>query len=404
MLEQRNILCISNPSWEGDYTTTIVELMAVAAEQHRVLYVDYPFTLKDLLFTFLGKAKAPWKRLLGLKPRLRTIDLSEHHSVQVLTPPTVLSINFLKEGWLYRRLLKLNSAIVARSIEKALAELGMQQDLIVIDAFNPAMGLYNIGRFNERLHLYHCYDEIGAAKWVGTHGAELEAEYMPRVDGIVCTSRGLYHAKKLYNENTYLVPNGVDFERFHRGFKDNISAEKKIIGYVGSIDDRLDYVLLQKLFREYPDWEFHFAGRCNYGRGYSLLRQFANVRLLGAMPPQQLPEALATFHAGLIPFVENDFTRGVYPLKINEYLASGIPVILTKFSDLSEFSSIASICESHEAFSHALRREVQEDSLQRRRERVEIARANSWPGRWQQIERVAEQIEAKQQLASVPQK
>jgi glycosyltransferase involved in cell wall biosynthesis len=394
MLDQRNLLCISNPTWEGDYAKTIVELMTVAAEKHKVLYVDYQFTIKDLLFAFLGKSNAPWKRMLGIESRLRRMELSEHHDVYVLTPPTILTINFLKDGWLYRRLLKLNSDIVARSIARALNKLKMNRDLILIDAFSPGMGLYNIGRFNETAHLYHCYDEIGAADWFGVHGADLERAYMPKVDGVICTSRGLYNTKKAYNKNTFLVQNGVNFDLFNQGFKDNISEEQKIIGYIGTIDDRMDYELLEKLFAEYPDWAFHFIGRCNYDKGKQILSEFPNVKLLGSMPVTSLPEALAAFHAGLIPFVKNDFTQGIYPLKINEYLAAGIPVILTRFSDLSEFENIASICDSPEAFSSALKKEVEEDTIQRRQERVAIAQRNSWSGRWEEIERIIGEVEA----------
>lgn len=401
MLDQRNLLCISNPTWEGDYAKTIVELMAVAAEKHNVLYVDYQFTIKDLIFSFFGKSEAPWKRMLGLENRLRKIELSEHHAVHVLTPPTVLTINFLRDGWLYRRLLKLNSDIVARSIEKALTQLHMKEHLIVVDAFSPGMGLYNIGRFQETAHLYHCYDEIGAAEWFGQHGAELELEYMPQVDGIICTSRGLYQAKKVYNPNTFLVQNGVNFELFHQGFLDNISNPKKVIGYVGTIDDRLDYELLEKLFTSLPDWSFHFVGRCNYEQGQEILSKHANVQLLGAMPVTKLPKVLSAFHAGLIPFVENDFTRGIYPLKINEYLAAGLPVILTRFSDMSEFEEIASICDNHESFLQALSEEVNQDTLDRRKARVEIARSNAWPARWKEIEQIIEQVEAQERPAKV---
>lgn len=399
MLDRRNILCISNPTWEGDYAKTIVELMTVAAERHQVLYVDYQFTIKDLLYAFLGKSKAPWKRMLGLENRLRRITLSEHHAVHVLTPPTILTINFLRDGWLYRRLLKLNSNIVARSVERALDQLKMGKDLIVIDAFSPGMGLYNIGRFDETVHFYHCYDEIGAADWFGVHGAELEREYMPKVDGIICTSRGLYQNKKQYNKNTFLVQNGVNFGLFNQGLHDNTAVTEKVIGYIGSIDDRLDYELLQKLFRDFPEWEFHFVGRCNYEEGQAILSRFVNVKLLGAMPVTSLPDVLATFHAGLIPFVKNDFTKGIYPLKINEYLAAGLPVVLTRFSDLSEFESIASICDSPEDFALALQREVGSDTFGKRQQRAGIAKGNSWPGRWQEIEQVLQEVEAQKLLA-----
>ena len=398
MYQNRNILCISNPTWEGDYAKTIVELMSVATRENNVLYIDYQFTIKDLLFTFLGKAKAPWKRMLGIEKRLRTIELEDGNSVNVLTPPTILTINFLKDGWLYRQLLRYNTELVSSAINKAIHELNMHNDLIVIDAFNPGMGLYNIGKFNENLHLYHCYDEIGAAVWAGNHGADLEKEYMPLVDGVICTSKGLYHSKKDFNKRTFLVQNGVNFKLFSNGFNDNISKATKVIGYIGSIDDRLDYELLQELFTEFSSWEFHFAGRCNYEKGKEILENYNNVKLLGSMPVNKLPSVLSSFHAGLIPFVKNDFTKGIYPLKINEYLAAGIPVILTPFSDLSEFENVASICLTSAEFTTALHKEVTQDTLDKRKHRVEMAQKNSWEGRWQEIEGILEQLEKEKAL------
>lgn len=398
MLQNRNILCISNPTWEGDYAKTIVELMTIASKANQVLYIDYPFTIKDLIITFLGKADAPWKRMLGIEKRLRSIELSNDHHVNVLTPPTTLTINFLKDGWLYRKLLQFNSNRVAKAIEKAIATLKMENDLIVVDAFNPSMGLYNIGRFKENLHLYHCYDEIGAAVWAGNHGADLEHEYMPKVDGVICTSKGLYNKKKEFNKKTFLVQNGVNFDLFHQGFSDNIDQKKKIIGYVGSIDDRLNYDLLQSLFKQFSHWEFHFAGRCNYEHGKSTLQKYSNVKLLGSCHVTELPSVLATFHAGLIPFVKNEFTQGIYPLKINEYLATGIPVILTRFSDLSEFEAIASICDSVEAFAASLQNEVQNDTIEKRTERINVAKQNSWDARWQEIETIIEQLQKEKAL------
>lgn len=398
MLTNRNILCLSNPTWEGDYAKTIVELMSVAAENNNVLYVDYQFTLKDLIFTFLRKSNAPWKRMLRFQKPLRKIQLSDKHSVHVLTPPTILTINFLKDGWLYRRLLRFNASIVKNSINKAISELKMENDLIAIDAFNPGMGLYNIGKFNENLHLYHCYDEIGAAVWAGDHGADLEEEYMPEVDGIICTSKGLYHNKKEFNKKTFLVQNGVNFDLFHQGFNNNLQTQQKVVGYIGSIDDRIDYDLMQHLFTTFSQYEFHFVGRCNYPEGQQILEKYSNVKLLGSMQVKELPNVLKTFHAGLIPFVENDFTKGIYPLKINEYLAAGIPVVLTRFSDMSEFEEIAAICDSTEEFTQALATQIETDTLEKRQERVEIAKTNSWPGRWQEIEKIIVDLEREKAL------
>lgn len=386
MLKNRNILCLSNPNWEGNYAKTIVELMSVAAIENKVLYVDYQFTIKDFISTLLGKYNAPVKRMLGIQPRLRTLKTAAGHSVHVLTPPIILSINFLKEGWLYRKLLRMNASIVARSVQKALAQLKMENDLILIDAFNPAMGLPNIGKFKETLHIYHCYDEIGASVWAGDHGATLEKEYMPEVDMVITTSKGLFQAKKEYNKYTFLVPNGVNYALFHKGFSNTLpKTQKPIIGYIGTIDNRIDYDLMKVLFTQFPNYEFQFIGRVSSTEGEAFINSFSNAKTLKSRPANELPALLQSFSAGLIPFVKNEFTQGIYPLKINEYLAAGLPVVLTPFSDLSEFESIARIEADYEQFAQALEDVVSNDTLEKRLQRAEVAQANSWEGRWNSI-------------------
>lgn len=42
-------------------------------------------------------------------------------------------------------------------------------------------------------------------------------------------------------------------------------------------------------------------------------------------------------NVGLIPFEKNDFTKNIYPFKINEYLMSGMPVGSINRADLTNF-------------------------------------------------------------------
>src|SRR5258708_338956 len=135
MISNRNIVCLANPLWEGDYAKTIVELMRVFAEKNKVLYVDNAYTIKDILDGILGKKPIPFKRAFGLENRLRKINTSEHAHVYVLTPPVILTINFLPKGFIYNQLLKFNGWLVRRSVQQHLRRLNMNDDLINIVAF-----------------------------------------------------------------------------------------------------------------------------------------------------------------------------------------------------------------------------------------------------------------------------
>jgi glycosyltransferase involved in cell wall biosynthesis len=377
MLAGQQILCLSNPTWEGNYAKTIVEMMKVLGQRNKVLYVDYQFTLKDVFSTLLGKSNAPIKRMYGKEPNIRKVQVTAEGVIYVYTPPPILPINFLPKGFLYDILLRFNTKIVVSGIKKALEFLRMNDPLIYVDAFNPSMGLYSVDEFKTKASIYYCYDEIAAAVWAGKHGAYLEEQFIPKVDGVIVTSQGLLASKSKLHQETHLVRNGVNFNLFNEGYTPDIPSEK-IIGYIGSIDTRLDYDLLDVVITSKPNWEFHFVGRVTYPEGEKRLTKYPNVKLLGARAAEQLPAFLKTCAAGLIPFARNEFTKGIYPLKINEYLAAGLPVVMTQFSDLSEFKNIVLSSNNHEEFLQFLTIEVETDEQDKRFKRTLVAQKNSW--------------------------
>ncbi|NJO02585.1 MAG: glycosyltransferase family 1 protein [Bacteroidia bacterium] len=116
--------------------------------------------------------------------------------------------------------------------------------------------------------------------------------------------------------------------------------------------------------------------------------------ILGPRPYDQLPAYLADFDLGLIPFIKDEFTRRIYPMKINEYLAAGLPVVSTPFADLSEFNRLIRIADDPEGFREALYIEIAEDSPAKQTRRIAQARRNSWEGRAEAFSQFLEGINA----------
>ena len=120
---------------------------------------------------------------------------------------------------------------------------------------------------------------------------------------------------------------------FSQGFHEQ-APQQQTIGYIGTIDDRLDYDILHHLFTNLPQTRFVFVGRALSQQGLAILKKYPNVSIEGPKTPEELPPYLKTFSAGIIPFIKDTFTKGIYPMKINEYLAAGLPVISTGFGDM----------------------------------------------------------------------
>src|SRR5690348_16658058 len=149
MITGQNILCISTPPWEAEYASTTVQLMRELAKHNRVLFVNNPFTIKDVVDGLKKKKTVPVKKVIGFKERVKKISFGNNHEVFVLTPPMIWSTQFLPDGFLYKTLMKWNGWLLRQTVMHYLHKLNMQHNLINIVSFNPALGL-EVGRsFNK---------------------------------------------------------------------------------------------------------------------------------------------------------------------------------------------------------------------------------------------------------------
>lgn len=401
MLKGRNIIIYSRTNWFDDYAKTVIEITKVFAEQNQVLYVDYQFTWKDALMRLIKGSKNPdFFRIMGWKSRIQSFPQAQGGTLHLLTPPAIFPTNFLGEGKLYDRIHRWNVKRVNRALNKALARLNMKDQSILINSFNPDFGAYSAQAIPNSVEVYHCYDEISAADWAAKHGAPAEDKYLKMVDATVVTSQGLLETKQAHSKRCFLVKNGVNYELFHQGYTEEPKAP--IIGYVGAIDFRSDYKLLEACFSTYPDYEFHFVGKVMEDRIEKILTKYPNVKLLGSKPATELPAFLKTCAVGIIPFEINEFTKGVYPLKINEYLATGIPVLSTRFGQLDDFEEVASLHSETADFVAALKREIEADNAKKRRQRAAFAKANSWYGRVNEFSQIINQLEIEKHGSASP--
>ena len=385
-----NIVCVAFPAWNGNYIKSTVQLMKELSKTQRVLYVDYAYTWKDFFNSLMGKGFADWKRMIGLRPQLRKENLENGASLHILTLPPIIPINFLKGQILYDFANAINALPLKWNIKRAIKKLSLESPT-VINAFNPTLGINLAHQLGEKKLIYYCYDEISAATWASRHGGRLESEFIKKVDAVIVSSNGLLEKKTRINPNCHLVRNGVDFELFSahieqekktellKKFFPNLKKQEKIIGYLGSVDERLDYDLIENLIGSTPEYQYVFVGRITQKIFEQRLSKFPNVVLMGSQQPAHLPTWVSIFDVCLIPFVKNELTAGIYPLKINEYLAAGKPVIATRFADLSEFEDIVYIADTDIDFKEHFSKVFLEPNNVT--ERKAFAAQNSWESR-----------------------
>jgi len=379
-MNKRDLICLATPKFRGNYLKSTVQLMKELSSDFNVLYVDYAYTLKDLLKALKNRNFKLVRKLLGGKDSLEKLELENGHSLHILTLPAILPCNAIKSPKLYDWIMKFNAFLVRPRIMKAQAKLSMKKPAVV-NAFQPFLGKHLIGKLGESCTVYYCYDEIKHARWLGHHGARCEADFIPMVDSVVVSSNKLKETKSLYNENIHTIYNGVDFKSFARKLPSSKPAPRKTIGYLGTVDDRVDIKLMQHLMESSPELDFRFVGRCISDKVKLKLDFYSNVYFEGPQDPSSLAQHIESMDVCIIPFESNGFTNAIYPLKVNEYLSRGKAVVSTHFADLSDFYGYIYTANTAREFKKQLDTALLENKPILKEKRIKLASKNSWNGR-----------------------
>ena len=134
------------------------------------------------------------------------------------------------------------------------------------------------------------------------------------------------------------------------------------LGYVGTLDDRVDWRLLTDLSTAFPRASLVLIGKpgpdgpepWQANRARCLARP--NVHLLGWRPQETIHAYNRAFDACLIPYlVEHPFNQACNPTKIMDYMGSGRPIVSTALPECRLYSSLFDVAETTAAFIEAVR-------------------------------------------------
>jgi len=382
-----DIICFSISRSDAPISSPGFSLAKEFSKSHRVFYIDHPYSWKDLLTEWNTPAvKERRKYWFGNSSPFKTYS----SNLTVVTTPLTLPINFLPEGNLYNRLSSLNDKLIFDLIRR-LKKQFLIKDYIFINFFDPFFCRMFPSDILPWKFVYQSMDAISEVAYTARHGVRLENDVIRKADITFCTSTGLLELHKEKAPNVMLLPNGVDQSVFSADVMKTPGElrgiSKPVIGYIGSIEYRMDFELLQSVVQSLPSYQFFFIGPVNEkGSAIDGLRRCKNVYFLGSRPQAELPAYLSHFDATIIPFKCNNLTSKIYPLKVNEYLMAGKPVVSTNFSrDISSFAPQVYIAENPIDFAGELTRAVNEDDKVKAGCRIAIARQNTWELRAQQF-------------------
>jgi glycosyltransferase involved in cell wall biosynthesis len=385
-----DIIFISMSSWDNEISSAALSLAKEFSKSHRVFYFDNPFTIKDFTVDFKhSKIKSRLKRFFSTEHRYQHLP-HLGPSFYAVTPSLTLPINFLPPGSLYSFFLRINRHIVKRNLDSLLKRYQVRQ-YIFFNSFNPFYHGIVPSNSPVRLMVYQSRDDISQVNYGAKHGVTLEVEAIKASNISFATSLKLVRKLKgISHCNVHYLPNAVELESFpcqvEQVSKPEDLAEigQDIVGYIGNLDQRIDYELLYQTILDHQDKTFVIIGPRNDSsyHNYSF-DDLSNVVFIGPKPHNQLFRYLRYFSCTIIPFVKNTLTASIYPLKINEYLAMGKPVVTTDFSDdVLTFSSVCYLAKNGLSFSQLIDEGISqkhEDTLIQKR--ISFAHKNTWKDR-----------------------
>lgn len=177
----------------------------------------------------------------------------------------------------------------------------------------------------------------------------------------VATSDKLFAQAKNIRRSTVnmaVSTNGVDYDYWNAeksqyevpdDLKDILCKGKKIVGYHGALAKWIDYNALKEIALDGNYVLLLIGFEHDESLKESKILDFENVYYLGSKPYRELVQYAVWYDVAVLPFVINDITLSVSPVKIFEYMALKKPVVSSALPECKKYKSCL-IAESSKEF------------------------------------------------------
>jgi glycosyltransferase involved in cell wall biosynthesis len=137
---------------------------------------------------------------------------------------------------------------------------------------------------------------------------------------------------------------------------------RPLLGYVGSLEDRIDWELLDKVALSFPSASLVLLGRvpqAGQGAWWDECRRVLsrpNVHALGWRPQGSIASYNRAFDVCLIPYdVTHPFNAACCPTKIMDSMGSGRPIVSTDLPECRLYSHLFDVASNADGFILAVR-------------------------------------------------
>lgn len=381
-MENRDFVVFGLQPWDINIGSTCKYTAIEISKKNRVLFVNPPLIRSSVLKNKSAPQVAKRLRIIqGLEPDLVQVS----PTMWVLYPKTIIeSINWVTSRWLYDFLNKINEKRLASKISGAISRLGFK-NFIILDDNSMLIGYYLKELLKPDLFIYLLRDAVTLVSYHKKHGTILEPRLIAKSDLTVTNSEFFCEFARKYNPNSYMIGQGCDLSLYNDTdgslqVPDDLKAiPRPIVGYTGALTAiRLDIEVLVHIAKSRPALSLVLVGPEDDKFIHSELHSLPNVFFLGRKNPEELPGYIKGFDVTINPQVINPITNVNYPLKIDEYLAMGKPVVATKTTFMAYFQDITYLAANKEEYVTRIDQALRENTPELEEKRKMVAKGHSW--------------------------
>ena len=313
LLVNKNIAITSNEEW-GDMWYSKHNYANELSRRNKVIFIN-------------PQGKWRMKYLLGC--RITTSKYNEN--LTILNYNNILPI---RSKLLYR----INNYLVSSRLRKYFKEHSFTD--FILWAFDPNR-LSNGSMLGATRSFYHSVDLYNFRPYC-------ELELSEKSDVIFSIANELIKFYKDFKTPIVLIPHGISSDEFSVE-KDALPKDftlKEYGLYVGKIDNRVDFKLVENILKEFPEVPFLFIGNLTVGEmdeaAHRIFteKKYPNLYHKNAIHFKKLKAYVASAKFCLAPMEHTMYHNTISHHKLLQYLAFGKPIFASKFLEYEKENTL----------------------------------------------------------------
>jgi len=264
----------------------------------------------------------------------------------------------------------------------------------IIWLFDP-VDYKRISNIAHSLVIYHVVDNYTKSPDTPPSSIKDDKVLSEKADIIFTSSVYLQEIYRKRNENTFYIGNASDTEYLIKQLKKELpvpedlkSIPQPIAGFIGNMQKyRFDYKLIKYLSERLTDVSFVMVGP--YDKNYTgEIKYPGNVFFLGFKHHKLIPDYLKQFAVLLIPYLTNEFTNAMLPLKLFDYFTTGKDIVSTNLETLKPYNNLVYVSHNGKQFENNILKAFKENNKDISRDRIKIGSGSTWLNLIEKSERI----------------